>query len=319
MLNLLKKKFKNLNPLFFLEIELGKNDYLINNNFSIADIIIGYTLSSANIVDLLKDNPGLQKYVQNLSKRDAFKKAFSSEESKEIKELKTQLKKMRSENDLLKGSIITLYHFAGSRSTRVLWFFEEIGLKKDVDYKIFDINGNWKFLKGDEFVKINPNRLLPALTDGKLNLFEAGSIINYYLRKFKDRHKLIPTTWNLDNWTRHHLYEYWCITTIDGKIVATIFGVVSKITNYFTKGLEKWWHNRVEPIICNHLGNNKYIQGDEFTATDLYLGFSLTFIKHNGILEKSNKKIQDYYDRILKRPAFLKANEGSFFNYGGEK
>jgi len=66
-------------------------------------------------------------------------------------------------------------------------------------------------------------------------------------------------------------------------------------------------------MITKDLGNNDYLQGNEFTMTDVFLGYSLTFINHNGLIKKSSKQIQAYYSRILQRKAFQNAYEDNFF------
>lgn len=311
--NLIEAKTKQaVDVLQYLENAISSNDYFVDNTFSAADILLGATLAGAAHLDLLKDFTSLSKYVQKISSREAFKKAFAPKESDEVAQLKAQLRKAKLENSILSGSgVITLYHFPGSRSSRVLWMFYELGFKKDVEFKIVDINDKgWKYLQSDEYKKINPNSLVPAITQDKLNLFEAGAILRYLLRKYQDRHNLLPKNWTDENWARHHLYEYWCITSIDGALVGAIFGL-GKYTNYLTKGTDNWWLQKVEPLICSHLGDNKYLQGNEFTATDILLGFSLSFVKHTGIMKKSNKKIQEYYQRILDRQQFRDSLKGT--------
>jgi len=68
------KSSKNL--LQFIETSLGTNDYLVDNKFSSADIVLGYTLALSAQIELLKDFPNLGKYVERLGKREAFKKSF---------------------------------------------------------------------------------------------------------------------------------------------------------------------------------------------------------------------------------------------------
>jgi hypothetical protein len=102
------------------------------------------------------------------------------------------------------------------------------------------------------------------------------------------------------------------ITQVDGKIVATLFGV-SKLTNWITGSLEKWWLHQAVPLITEHLGENDYIQGKEFTMSDIFLGYCLTFIHHNGLIKKSSTSIQNYYKRIISRKGFIDAYEDNFF------
>jgi glutathione S-transferase len=92
-----------------------------------------------------------------------------------------------------------------------VWLLNELG----GDYKKFNINehkSGFNYIKSEEYGKINPNHLIPAITIGKNeSLFEAGAILRYLLRRYKNN--LIPKDWKEENWERHHLYEFWCITT----------------------------------------------------------------------------------------------------------
>ena len=145
-------------------------------------------------------------------------------------------------------------------------------------------------------------------------MFEAGNIIKYTQNKFSYKKNFYPKSWTQKNWDKHYLYQYWCITSMDGKLVASMFGL-SKITNYLTKGIDTWWLKIVEPTIIQDLGENQFLQGNEFTATDFFLGYTLSFIQHNGIMKKSDPKIVEYYQRITSRKAFSDAMEGSLFQW----
>jgi glutathione S-transferase len=313
----MKPKIEKLKPkLEFISNSLGDNDYLVGNKFSICDIAIGYILAVAGRAELLSDFKNLKEYVGRLASRESFQKAFAPIPSKEILDLQEELKIAKKEKELLKGETsMTLYHYPGSRSSRVLWLLNEFGLKKNVDFKLVDLTDvGWKFMQTDEYKKINPNSLVPAMTFEDENMFEAGTLLIHLQKKFQHKKNFIPKSWTRENWEKHHLYEYWCITTMDGKLVASMFGL-GKVSNYLTGGVEKWWLKSVEPVIVKDLGENKYIQGNEFTATDFFLGYTLTFIAHNGILKKSDKKIVDYYERISTRNAFVESMEGSIFQW----
>jgi len=296
----------------YVASELKKFDYLVDNTFSAADIAIGFSVHLANLFQIFKGNDVLEKYYKSLSSRDAFKRAIAPVESKEMFEMRLKLKKLEFENKKLTvgdKSLITVYHYPGTRSVRVVWLLNEVG----AEYKKFNINeakGGWSYIKSEEYGKINPNHLIPAITYDDKSLWEAGTIMRYILTRFKNN--LIPKNWNQDNWAKHHLYEFWTITSIDGKIVATLFGV-SKLTNWITGSLEKWWLNIADPMITKDLGDNDYLQGNEFSMTDIFLGYSLTFIYHNGLMKKSSSKIQAYYNRLLQRKAFQNAYEDNFF------
>lgn len=176
--------------LSFVSKGLDTNDYFIDNRFTIIDIIIGITLNIVNMIKLLEDFPKLQKYVTRISSREAFKRAHSPEETPELRQLKQQLRKMKEENSVLKGEVKiskpVIYHLAGTRSTRVIWLLNEIGIEHD----IVDINKKgFTYVKGEEYLSVSPNGTLPGMVDGNLRYFEAGAIIQYILKKYPNEIK----------------------------------------------------------------------------------------------------------------------------------
>jgi glutathione S-transferase len=58
-----------------LEQGLGAKPFLLGEQFTAADVMIGSTLGWAQFMGMLDKFPGLQKYVQRLSERPAFQKA----------------------------------------------------------------------------------------------------------------------------------------------------------------------------------------------------------------------------------------------------
>jgi len=60
----------------FLSKELGKKPYLMGDDFTLADVMVGYTAFYARQMGWLDDN--LKAYVGRLTERPAFKAAFAS-------------------------------------------------------------------------------------------------------------------------------------------------------------------------------------------------------------------------------------------------
>jgi glutathione S-transferase len=72
---------------------------------------------------------------------------------------------------------------------------------------------------------------------------------------------------------------------------------------YFLFESCSWWRSSVEPTLINHLRKHRYINGNEFTLTDIYLGFSLFHAKKFKLFDH-NRIIKDYYQRLSNRLAF---------------
>ena len=77
---------------------------------------------------------------------------------------------------------LTVYHMKGSRSLRVTWLLEELGLPYVVELIGFD-PGN---AGGDEYRKIHPLNKVPALIDGKTTMFESVAIMQFVMNKYGD-------------------------------------------------------------------------------------------------------------------------------------
>lgn len=60
----------------YLEAQLGEGPYLLGEDFSVADIAVGYDLALAAQIGLLEVQPGLREYAARLSSRTAFRKVF---------------------------------------------------------------------------------------------------------------------------------------------------------------------------------------------------------------------------------------------------
>jgi glutathione S-transferase len=295
--------------------KLIKGDFIVGSTFSAADIAIGYVVGVAAKLNLLSNTPNLLKYIGGISSRPAFGRAFAPQESSEVRALKAQLKKLTIENKGLQKQLssVTVYHHPGTPSTRVIWLLYELGLQQDVDFNIYDLRDKgWKYIQTPEYKLLNPNQTVGALVDGNKHVWENGSIIQYFLKKYPS--DLNSKYWTVDQHTKNNLYEYWCLTSLDGKFGTNVLGQ-TKIPTYIGASAAKWWHEKAEPIILGHLGENKYLQGASFSITDIYLGYTLTLLAHNGVLAKSHKNITAYYHRILNREAFSRAMVGTIYKF----
>ena len=60
----------------FIEKSLSDNDFLVENTFSAADVLIGSALMWADMAKLLVDHPTLQAYAERLRSRPAYQRAM---------------------------------------------------------------------------------------------------------------------------------------------------------------------------------------------------------------------------------------------------
>ena len=83
--------------------------------------------------------------------------------------------------------MIKLYHASMTRSVRIVWLLEELG----VPYELVKLD----FLGGDlqrpEYLARNPLGKVPTLEDGDVRIFESGAITEYLCEKY-DKGRLAP-------------------------------------------------------------------------------------------------------------------------------
>jgi glutathione S-transferase len=306
----------------YLEEKLGSDDYFVGNSFSCVDIMLGYSIATCANFKLLEKFSGLSKFAGNVSSRKAFQRSMAPEESTDVKSLQKQLKQMKFENSTLKGEkkekqIPMLYHIAGSRSTRIAWLLNELEVEYVVNPEME--KKGFSYLKNEEYLKVNPHGTVPSYIDenGKV-LIEAGAIFHAIVETHKDQliaKGLMGTDWSDEV---HNKYMFWAIATMDSRILSTtqiIKALAGSSVGSFLNSSKftKWFTEDCCNIIVKDLGENKYINGKEFSITDIILGYTIGHAFKSGLLKTAPKKVQEYHQLVLNRTSFLGAAKGSLF------
>ena len=200
--------------------------------------------------------------------------------------------------------MIVVHHLNNSRSQRVLWLLEELGIAYRIEQYRRDPITN---LAPPELLAIHPLGKSPVMQDGDLILAESGAIIEYLI----DRHsggqlKPQPGT------PEYVRYLYW-MHFAEGTIMLHL---VSRL--YLTRVGEaaQAMRGRVEVMINNdldlveaELNKSSHLAGETFTAADVQMGFPLEFAAHAGLVSERHVKLRDYLARMQARPAYRRAIE----------
>jgi glutathione S-transferase len=208
--------------------------------------------------------------------------------------------------------MITLHHLDQSRSQRILWLLEELGLP----YEIKRYYRNKKtFLAPPELKKIHPLGKSPVITDGDLTIAESGAIIEYLVNKYGPHLK--PTS------EKEQLqYTYW-LHYAEGSLmpvllVAMIFNKIDSNAPFLIRPVTKVITGSVRKIFINpnivthfdylehHLSQNEWIAGNSFSAADIQMSFPLEAAFERGV--SGNKPhLMKYLAALHARPAYKKA------------
>ena len=209
--------------------------------------------------------------------------------------------------------MIVIHHLNNSRSQRILWLLEELGLEYRIEKYSRDPKTN---LAPPELLAIHPLGKSPVMQDGDLILPESGAIIEYLLERYGEG-RLAPRLGTPE----HIRYLYW-MHFAEGTMMLHL---VSRL--YLTRVGEaaKAIQGRVEVMIKNELnlvedelGRSAYLAGDDFSAADIQMGFPLEFAAYAKLTDEQHVKIREYLGRIQARPAYRQAiKKGGTYAFDG--
>jgi glutathione S-transferase len=195
--------------------------------------------------------------------------------------------------------MLTLYFAPRTRSVRIAWLLEELGLPYELAREEFTPPSR------DFFSQKTPLGKFPTLIDGEVVMCESGAITEYILEQYGDG-RLAPEPGHVDR----PAYLQWLHFA-----ESTAFpplGIVVWLTRY--RGEEDSQAELIEDarlraasgleFLENSLGSKRHVVGEAFTAADIMLGFTLVAAQMLGVLDDRFPVTNAYLGRLVTRPAF---------------
>jgi glutathione S-transferase len=214
--------------------------------------------------------------------------------------------------------MIVVHHLNNSRSQRVLWLLEELGL----EYEIVRYQRDPKtMLAPPELRAVHPLGKSPVITDNGVVVAESGAIVEYLVETYGNG-RLVPPAGTAERrrWTYFlHFAEGSAMAPLLMKLVFD--RVETSPAPFFVKPIAKAIARKVkgsyiEPQIAaqltyleNELAASPWFAGAEFSAADIQMSFPLEAAAARGGLDASRPKLTDFLKRIHARPAFQRAIE----------
>ena len=199
--------------------------------------------------------------------------------------------------------MLKVHFVAGTRSGRVVWLLEELGLEYEVNIMPFTKEG----LKSPEHRSRHALGRVPVLDDGDISIFESGAIIDYVLERHKNG-GLKPSSDSSEfpfylQW--YHYCEGMVMPPMNQIVVQTILLPPDRRDEVVLNQAKKLLSKALAPV-NDALAGKDYLIGD-FSAADLMLGHSCFMANRLGCVTDDMQNIKDYVARIDARPAFKKA------------
>jgi glutathione S-transferase len=190
-----------------------------------------------------------------------------------------------------------LYEFGPTRSIRVRWTLQELG----VDFEPIRVN----LLAGEnrrpEFLKINPAGKIPVLVDGDLVLTESVAIVLYLAEKYS--HKgLLPA--GVNERAQVNRWLLFAATELEQPLWR-----ISRHTALYPEErrlpgdviLASGEFKEMASVLENHMQGRQFVAGDKVSVADLVMAYTLDWGNEDKLLDRCPQLLA-YMERMYARP-----------------
>lgn len=213
-------------------------------------------------------------------------------------------------------AMIVVHHLNNSRSQRVLWLLEELG----VPYELMRYERDPKTMLAPRALRdVHPLGKSPVVVDGDLVLAESGAIVEYLVSRYGNgRLRPAPGTPESLRFTYFlHYAEGSAMPPLLLKLVfqrmetAPVPFFAKPVARMLARGAQKAF---VDPQLKTHLdyleaeiGKSGWFAGTEFSAADIQMSFPIEAASSRGGLDASRPQLWNWLQKIHARPAYQAA------------
>ena len=213
--------------------------------------------------------------------------------------------------------MIVVHHLNNSRSQRVLWLLEELG----VEYEVKRYERDRKtMLAPPELKAVHPLGKSPVVTDGERTLAESGAILEYLVDRYGNG-RLVPAVGTPERLRYTYWLHYAEGSAMPPLLLKLVFdrvesGPMPFFVRPIARGIaRKVKQDFVEPQLETHLGymerelaKSLWFAGDEMTAADIQMSFPLEAASQRaGLTAATRPHLHAFLTRIHARPAYKRA------------
>ena len=212
--------------------------------------------------------------------------------------------------------MITVHHLNNSRSQRILWLLEELGVPYELKRYARDPQ---TMLAPAALRAVHPLGKSPVITDGGETVAESGAIVEYLVGRYGNG-RLAPAP----DAPERLRYTYWLHyaegSAMPPLLLKLIFermpkgkmpGLMRPLVRRIAGRVQSAF---VDPQIKLHLdyleselGRSAWFAGNEFTAADIQMSFPVEAAAARGGLDATRPKLWSWLERIHARPAYRRA------------
>lgn len=196
--------------------------------------------------------------------------------------------------------MLTLHHLAYSRSLRVLWLLEELGL----DFELIRYDRTKDFRAPPELAKVHPLGKAPVIVDDDLVLAESSAILRYIDGKYGAGTHMPPA-----GTPARAVAEEWLDYVESSASLPIMIAMLGQRTGGLNERLQGFADSQVSATlayIAGGIGEGPFLMGDQLTLADIQMSYILAVAEMAGVLA-DQPVIAAYLDRLKRQPAFQRA------------
>ena len=218
--------------------------------------------------------------------------------------------------------MLTVHHLETSRSQRILWLLEELGIPYDL--KVYRRNPATR-LAPPELKAVHPLGKSPVITDDGEVIAESGAIIEYIVEKYGTRGQgelahLQPAPGTPEHRQCRYWMHYCEGSLMNWLVMKLVFvSIPNRPMPFFAKPIAraicgKVQQQLVDPnlqaataFIEDHLSRNRWFAGRDLTMADFQMSFGVEALVSRATGTAVRPHLTEYHARIRARPAYQRA------------
>lgn len=213
--------------------------------------------------------------------------------------------------------MLTVHHLETSRSHRVLWLLEELGLAYDVRLYKRDPK---TLLAPPELRAVHPLGKSPVVTEEGRTVAESGAILEYLIERH-GQGRLAPPAGSPERLRWTYWLHYAEGSAMPPLLLKLVFGRLPRATPALLRPLiravaRKAQSSFIDPQLVTHmdhwesaLGESKWFAGDEFSAADIQMSYPVEAAGARVGFGARRPRLAAFLAEIHARPAYRRAVE----------
>lgn len=212
--------------------------------------------------------------------------------------------------------MVTVHHLNNSRSQRVLWLLEELGL----DYNVVRYQRDPDTMLAPASLRaVHPLGKSPVVVDGENILAESGAILEYLVERYDLARTFAPSPGTPEQLRYRYWMHYAEGSAMPPLLMSLVFARIKQAPMPFlakpvARGIaDKVMKTFVGPQVKLHLdyleselGKSQWFAGDDFSAADIQMSFPVEAAEARAGTG-SRPHLERFLQRIRARPGYQRA------------